>query len=91
MLLTAGRYQIFGGGAGDDAKFSRTHVFYGIEAVSDSAVALEILSHKPLGIGVSHGWQPASPPMRVTAADGMRLISLNAAPAVEVFEPKFGG
>ena len=86
MLLTAGRYQIFGGGAGDDAKFSRTHVFYGTEAVSDSAVALEILSQKPLGIGVSHGWKPASAPMRVTAADGMRLISLNAAPAVEVFE-----
>ena len=86
MLLTAGRYQIFGGGAGDDAKFSRTHVFYGSEAVSDSAVALEILSHKPLGIGVSHGWQPASPPMRVTAADSMRLISLNAAPAAEIFE-----
>ncbi len=85
-LITAGRYQIFGGGAGDDAKFSRTLVFYGTEAVSDAAVGLEILSKKPLGIGVSHGWQPATAPMRVTEADGMRLISLNAVPAAEVFE-----
>jgi hypothetical protein len=85
-LLTAGAYMLFGGGAGDDAQFTRTHVFYGTEAVPDAAVALEILSNKPLGIGVSHGWVPASAPMRVTEAEGMRLVSLNAVPAVEVFE-----
>jgi hypothetical protein len=85
-LLTAGTYMLFGGGAGDDAQFSRTHVFYDTEVVPDAAVALEILSNKPLGIGVSHGWIPASEPMRVTEADGMRLVSLNAAPAVEIFQ-----
>jgi hypothetical protein len=85
-LLTAGTYMLFGGGAGDDAQFTRTHVFYDTEAVPDAAIALEILSNKPLGIGVSHGWTSASAPMRVTEADGMRLISLNAAPAVEVFQ-----
>lgn len=85
-LLTAGRYQLFGGGAGDDANFSRTHVFFDTEALPDAAVALEILSNKPIGIGVSHGWQTASAPMRVTEADGMRLISLDATLATEVFE-----
>ncbi|MEO7145049.1 MAG: FIST N-terminal domain-containing protein [Bryobacteraceae bacterium] len=84
-LETAGRYQVFGGGAGDDAKFSRTHIFRGAEAVTDAAVALEMLSNKPFGIGVSHGWTPASTAMVVTEADGMRLVSLNATPAVEVF------
>ncbi len=84
-VLTGGMYQLFGGGAGDDAHFRRTHVFCGTEAVHDAAVALEILSNKPLGIGVCHGWVPAGAPMRVTEADGMRLISLNAVPAVEVF------
>ncbi len=84
--LTAGTYQLFGGGAGDDAKFSRTHVFFGTEAVPDAAVALEILSDKPVGIGVRHGWQPGSPAMRVTAAEGMQLISVNNAPAVEIFQ-----
>jgi hypothetical protein len=84
--LTAGAYQFFGGGAGDDARFEQTHVFCGREAVADAAVVLEILSNKPVGIGVRHGWQPASEPMRVTEADGMRLRSLNAAPAVDMFE-----
>lgn len=85
-LHTGGTYHLFGGGAGDDARFQRTHVFCGTEVVPDAAVALEILSNKPLGIGVQHGWQPASPPLRVTEADGLRLISLNAAPAVESFQ-----
>lgn len=85
-ILTGGDYQFFGGGAGDDANFRRTQVFYGLEAVSDAAVALEILSPKPIGVGVRHGWYPASKPMRVTQSRGMQLMSLNAAPAIEAFE-----
>jgi hypothetical protein len=37
-------------------------------------------------VGVSHGWEPASDPFRVTDADGLKLISLNGLPAVEAFE-----
>lgn len=83
---TAGEYQFFGGGAGDNASFERTTVFCGTQVLSDAAVALEILSHKPLGIGVSHGWEPASEPFRVTEANGLKLVSLNGLPAVEAFE-----
>ena len=84
-VLTAGTYQLFGGGAGDDGHFSRTFVLCGCEVVSDAVVTLEILSNKPIGLGVSHGWQPASPGMRVTEAEGLCLVSLNATPADEVF------
>ncbi|MCW8107156.1 FIST C-terminal domain-containing protein [Alteromonas ponticola] len=85
-LSTSGMYQLFGGGAGDDAQFKRTHIFYGEEAITNAAVALEILSNKPIGIGVQHGWEAASAPMRVTEADGKRLISVNAVPAIEAFQ-----
>ncbi|MFN3653270.1 MAG: FIST signal transduction protein [Armatimonadota bacterium] len=85
-LRTGGSYQLVGGGAGDDARFHRTHVFCGVEAVEDAVVALEILSEKPLGIGLEHGWRPASAGLRVTSAEGTRLISLNAVPAVQAFE-----
>jgi hypothetical protein len=84
--LTAGEYQFCGGGAGDDARFSKTWVFRNGEAVPDAAAVLEILSKKPVGIGVSHGWKPATPPLRVTAAEQNRVISMNAAPAAEVYE-----
>ncbi len=87
-LLTerTGTYQFFGGGAGDNANFQQTHVFLGTEAHSDAAVILEILSKKPLGIGVRHGWQPVGEKMRVTDSEGMEIISLNGAPAAEVFK-----
>lgn len=85
-LATAGQYQFFGGGAGDNAQFLKTTVFCGEEVLSDAAVALEILSSKPLGVGVSHGWSPASKAYRVTASDGMRVISLDGFPAIEAFE-----
>lgn len=86
MVLTGGTYQFFGGGAADDAKFHKTHVFIGTEAHTDAIVVLEMLSKKPIGLGVRHGWQPSGPALRVTEAQGNCLISLNAALAVEVFE-----
>lgn len=85
-IATRGDYRFFGGGAGDDGRFKKTHVFAGTTASSDAIAALEILSAKPLGVGVSHGWEPASRPYRVTEAAGSRLVSLNGTPAVEIFE-----
>jgi hypothetical protein len=85
-LGTSGRYVLAGGGAGDDAKFATTHVFLGTEAHQDAVVALEILSRKPIGVGVGHGWQPAGPAMRATEVDGMRLVGINGQPAIAAFE-----
>ncbi len=84
-LQTKARYQFFGGGAGDNVEFIHTSVFCDEEVICDALVALEILSEKPLGIGVRHGWQPLGEPMRVTAAEGQRLIALNDKPALAVF------
>ncbi|MBV9690481.1 MAG: FIST C-terminal domain-containing protein [Ktedonobacteraceae bacterium] len=84
--LTGGTHQFFGGGSGDNGQFRETPVFYDTEVVSDAVVALEILSAKPLGIGVRHGWQPASQAMYVTKANGPCLISLDDRPAVEAFQ-----
>ncbi|HXG90599.1 MAG TPA: FIST N-terminal domain-containing protein [Vicinamibacterales bacterium] len=85
-LATSGRYQFAGGGAGDDAKFSKTHVFCGTAAYTNAVVALEILSTKPVGIGVGHGWTPASDGLRVTAVEGSKVISLNGLPAADAFQ-----
>ena len=82
---TGGVYRFFGGGAGDDARFEETFVFHGTEVVADAAVALELLSTKPIGVGVNHGWSPASERMRVTEAAGMTVGSLNAEPAADMF------
>lgn len=85
-VSSGGNYSFVGGGAGDDGRFQKTHVFAGTEALSDAVVALEMLSTQPIGIGVSHGWVPTGSGFRVTEAEGMRLIGLNGAPAITVFE-----
>lgn len=85
-VQTGGTYKFFGGGAGDNARFMRTQVFAGTEVLEDAAVGLEILSNKPIGLGVEHGWMPATGPMRVTEADGMRVTSIDGAPAIEAYE-----
>ncbi len=85
-LATGGMYQFVGGGAGDDGRFTKTHVFFGTEACTDAAVALEILSNKPFGIGARHGWAPCGDPLRVTASQESCVVSLNISPAVEAFE-----
>jgi hypothetical protein len=85
-VRTGGTYQLFGGGAADGARFHQTHVFFGGAQYTDAIVVLEMLSKKPIGLGVRHGWQPSSAPLRVTEAEGTRVVSLNATPAVEVFE-----
>lgn len=84
-VLTGGTYQLFGGGAADDARFNETYVFFGAECYSDAVVVLEMLSKKPIGVGVKHGWKTAGKPLRVTEAEGNRIVSLNAIPAGDVF------
>jgi hypothetical protein len=83
---TGGLFQLFGGGAADDAKFNQTYVFYNRDAISDAVVVLGILSKKPLGIGVKHGWVNSSKPMRVTEAKGLSIVSINAVSAADIYE-----
>lgn len=85
-LATGGNYRFFGGGAGDDGNFRKTHVFAGRNAVTNAVAALEILSDKPVGVGVAHGWAPAGSGLRVTESRGTTLIGLNGLPAIEAFK-----
>ena len=85
-VATGGMYQFVGGGAGDNGRFNRTHVFMGTHAHTNAAVALEILSNKPIGIGARHGWSAASDLLRVTESEESRVVSLNVSPALEIFD-----
>lgn len=85
-LATGGGHAFAGGGAGDDARFARTEVFFGAESHTDACVALEVLSKRPIGVGVGHGWTPAGDGLRVTGADGARILSIDGLPAVDAFE-----
>lgn len=84
-VRTGGTYQLFGGGAADDARFQQTHVFIGTAVHDEAVVVVEMLSKRPMGLGVRHGWEPSGEAFRVTESDGNRLVSLNAISPADVF------
>jgi hypothetical protein len=86
MTQTAMQYQLFGGAAGDDGRFQETFVIYHDEVIRHAFVCAEILSAQPFALGISHGWRPASRPMRVTAGVGARLCEINGQPAWQSYE-----
>ncbi len=85
MVQTALQYELAGGAAGDDAQFKSTPVFYQAEVLTDAFVCAEVLSTTPLGLGISHGWSPIGPKMRVTRSDGAIVQEINGRPALEVY------
>jgi hypothetical protein len=81
---------IAGAAAGDELLFERTFQ-YRDALVSDNAlVGLALAGSGVFGIAVRHGWVPVGTPLRVTRAEGSRLIELEGKPAVSLYEAYFG-
>lgn len=82
--VTGAAVPIVGGAAGDDLRISRTWQ-YADGASTNSVVALWIESSEPIGVGVAHGWRPASAPMLVTRAEGNVIVELEGRPARDAY------
>ena len=76
---TRGSYQFAGGGAARELAVRRPHVFLGTKRTR-TRWCLWDLSRKPVGIGVSHVWLPASKPSRDLDRRA-RVVSLDGLPA----------
>lgn len=74
-----------GGAAGDDLHMVRTELASGSEASSDAVVVALLFSKRPLGLGVCHGHEPLSGPLRVTKAEGGVVREIEGKPAWDVW------
>lgn len=81
---------LVGGCAGDDLHMVRTAQLCGDQVLSGSVVAAAMGSDGPLGIGVEHGWRRVGDAMVVTASDGVRVLSLDDEPALDVYLRRVG-
>ncbi|MFM7085543.1 MAG: FIST signal transduction protein, partial [Cyanobium sp.] len=76
---------LVGGCAGDYLAMRQTRQLHERRVMSGAVVAAAITSDRPLGVGVSHGWTPASEPMLVTESRNTLLSTLDDQPALDVY------
>ncbi len=77
---------IIGGAAADGGRFQQTSLFFRGNVYTNAVVAVEILSNKPIGIGVNHGWKPSAFSKMVTKAEGNVIYELDGVPAIKIYE-----
>jgi len=80
---------LVGGCAGDDMAMQGTQQVFGRRLLRQAVVTAAISSDAPLGIGISHCWEPRSAAMLVTASTGTEVISLDDRPALDVLLEAF--
>lgn len=81
-----------GGGAGSLSFVQKPCLLCAEGLLQDAALLVRL--PMPSGVGVAHGWEPVSDPMKVTAAEGNLIQSLDWEPGFEryrqVVEPHAG-
>ena len=92
LQYALGEIPLFGGSAGDDQKFARTHVFSDGQFHSDSAVLILVNTIFPFRIFKTQHFIPTDERMVVTDADPSRRIvnEINGLPAAEEYARLLG-
>ncbi|MFZ5651987.1 MAG: FIST signal transduction protein [Bacillota bacterium] len=75
----SGPVSFIGGGAGSLGPERRPVLFTGEECFASGALLIGI--EGPMGVGVSHGWEPVYGPLVANRTDGNVMIELNWQPA----------
>lgn len=78
--------QIVGGAAADDAKFTRTDVFFDDQHHTDAIAVAYAFSKAPIGLGVRHGLNAGCDTMIVTRADANVLREIDGKPAIQAYQ-----
>jgi hypothetical protein len=60
------------------------------KTLTDSVVAVALVSPGPIGVGIAHGCQPRSAPSIVTKAEGRTVLQLDGRRAEDVYLEKLG-
>lgn len=84
---------LIGGGAGDNLKFLRTSQIVGAETLDDAVALAHVVSERPIGIGVRHGWAPTGRALVVTRSEGNVVYEFDGRPAFDAYRelfPQFG-
>lgn len=82
LFGTLPRY--IGGGAGT-LEFNSFPCLYSNQGIVEGSIVIGICD-LDTSVGVAHGWEPITEPLKVTKAEGNKIISINWKPAMEVYQ-----
>ena len=79
--------RVFGGAAGDSLQLEGARVLSGGSVWEDALCVVGLQNRLPVTVDLMHGWHasPKGRDLRVSAADGNRLVALEGRPAATVF------
>ena len=83
-------FPIIGGSAGDDFLFKKTYQYYNDQVLTNAMIGIGLSGKFSFGVGVRHGWEPIGLPMKVTKAEGGKIIEINNRPALSIYQDYFG-
>ncbi len=82
LFGTLPRY--IGGGAGT-LEFNSFPCLYTNRGMAEGSITIGICD-LDTSVGVAHGWEPITEPLKVTKAEGNKIITLNWKPAMQVYQ-----
>ena len=90
-LNQGGAFPLIGGGAGQPfGPIVRTYQYFDEEVTTHAGVVLGLSGPFSAEIGVSHGTSPTGVAMRLTRAEGTKLIEIDGRPAIDIWREVTG-
>ncbi|MEO1593173.1 MAG: FIST N-terminal domain-containing protein [Cyanobacteria bacterium J06632_22] len=91
QLVLGERFPLFGGLAGDQARFQQTYQFFNQQVMTDSIPVLLFFGPLKFSYGMAHGWTPISQRGTISAVGKNCVESINNEPALELYDYYLSG
>jgi len=90
LEVTGAEVTYLGGGAGDNLRFIQTYQMEGDQVYQDAVAGALLLSQRPIGVAVRHGWKPLSQALTVTRSTESIVHELDWGEAFQVYRQAAG-
>lgn len=90
-LILGESFPIFGGLAGDQARFQKTYQFFNGQVLTDSIPILLFFGPLQFAYGMAHGWTPISQRGTITETGKNTVCAINDQPALDLYDYYLSG
>ncbi len=91
QVVLGKQFPLFGGLAGDQARFQQTHQFFNQQVITDSIPILLFFGPLQFSYGMAHGWTPISQRGTISTVGKNSVDTINEKPALELYDYYLSG